>query len=367
MKERLLNIAACLDEGRRISKEDTEFLWHNASDEDLKHLSLKVRNRFHEKDVATYVIMRIINYTNVCIAKCDYCAFYRSANSHDAYVLSKETIFSKIDELIDIGGELVCFNGGFNPNLRIDFYADLFSSIVRRYGEAIEFYAMTVVELIYVARVSKLTVRQAIEVLKRAGVRWITGGGAEILCDGFRARHSPHKYSVKEYLAAQRDILAAGLNSTATMVIGFDESFKERMEHLEALRQFQDEIKMSLSRELFSFLCWTYKPMNTGLAGKEIDNREYLRHLAICRIYLDNIVHIRSSVLTQNENALRALEFGADDFDLPWEDEVTEMAGAVIDRDLGKICTCVEQMGFLPRMRPLAVGAQQIGAAKALQ
>lgn len=341
--------------GQQISTDDALVLWHQATDDELREMACCVKARFHDLDTATYVITRIINYTNVCVAKCDYCAFYCPPTARDAYVLSREEIFSKIDEIIDLGGELVCFNGGFNPNLKIDFYARLFSSIRERYGERIEFYAMTVVELMYVARASGLTIRQALRTLKNAGVLWITGGGAEILTDSFRRRHSPNKYTVDEYFATQREILAAGLNSTATMVIGFDETIEERLEHLERLRKFQDEVKNTLGKELFSFLCWTYKPYNTCLGGSEVGGQEYLRTLALARIYLHNIVHIRTSVLTQNANAVKGLSFGADDFDLPWEDEVTEKAGAKIERDIQQICSYVHDAGLEPHFRHLVL------------
>ncbi len=153
--------------------------------------------------------MRIINYTNVCVAKCDYCSFYRLPKAPDGYVRSKEWIFERIDELLLLGGDLFGFNGGFNPELKIDYYVDLFGSIRQRYQEKIEFYAMTVVELLYIARISGLSVPQVLKLLKEAGVRWITGGGAEILADSFRQRHSPQKYTVQEYLDTQRQILAA--------------------------------------------------------------------------------------------------------------------------------------------------------------
>ncbi|MBY0359271.1 MAG: radical SAM protein [Candidatus Obscuribacterales bacterium] len=334
----------------RISREELKWLWHNASNEELQGLANLVRERFHQPQIATYLLMRIINYTNICVAKCDYCSFYRLPKAADGYLRSKEWMFERIDELVELGGDLFAFNGGFNPQLKIDYYVDLFGSIRQRYGERIEFYAMTVVELIYIARVSKLTVAEALQLLKAAGVRWITGGGAEILADSFRLRHSPLKYTVKEYYAAQRDILEAGLKSTATMVIGFDESLDERLEHLELLRDFQD----STNNGLFSFLCWTYKPYNNELGGQEVSADEYLRHLALCRIYLDNFVHIRTSVLTQNANALKGLSFGADDFDIPWEDEVTQKAGAIIEQNVESVLGYAKNEGFAPQYRHVA-------------
>lgn len=351
-----------LQAGERLQTEDMRWLWQNADDDDLRSLASIVRGRFHMPGAATYVLMRIINYTNICVAKCDYCSFYRLPGSQDGYVRSNEWIFQKIDELIAAGGDFFGFNGGHNPGLKIDYYLDLFSSIRNRYAEQIEFYALTIVELIYIAKLSNLTIRQAAALLKDAGVRWITGGGAEILVDTFRMRHSPLKYTVDEYYNALSDILEAGLNSTATMVIGFDETIDERLDHIERLRRFQD----STGGRLFSFLCWTYKPYNNTFGGAEISARDYLRHLALCRIYLDNFRHIRTSVLTQNANALKGLQFGADDFDVPWEDEVTEMAGAVVERDVERVLGYALEAGFKPTRRKIA-GCASPGNKTALQ
>lgn len=343
-------IKSLLQAQQRISREQAAWLWQNASDEELIDFASIVRARYHKADEATYLLMRIINYTNICVAKCDYCSFYRLPLDKDGYVREKDWIFAKIDELVKLGGELFAFNGGFNPQLKLDFYLDLFGSIREKYGDSIEFYALTVVELIYIARLSKKSLSEALELLKNAGVRWITGGGAEILADSFRLRHSPLKYTVAEYMDAQKEILAAGLKTTATMVIGFDETLDERLDHLETIRQFQDNHPDGL----FSFLCWTYKPYNNELGGYEIGAQEYLRHLALSRIYLDNFKHIRASVLTQNANALRGLKYGANDFDIPWEDEVTEMAGAVIEKDVERILGYAKEEGFEPKARHIA-------------
>lgn len=350
------SIEASLRNGGRISRADAESLWKNASDEQLRMLANIVRDRYHAPKTATYLLMRIINYTNVCVALCDYCSFYRLPKSPEGYVRSKAWIFAKIDELLEVGGDLFGFNGGFNPELKIDYYVDLFGSIREKYGDSLEFYAMTVVELLYIARVSKISVPEALSRLKQAGVRWITGGGAEILADSFRKRHSPQKYTVAEYMDTQQKIIEAGLSTTATMVIGFDESLDERLDHLETVRNFQD----ATNGGLFSFLCWTYKPYNNELGGKEIGADEYLRHLALCRIFLDNVRHLRTSVLTQNANALKGLSYGANDFDVPWEDEVTQMAGAVIERDVERILGYAAAEGFSTTYRHVAREPRQV-------
>ena len=330
----------------RISVDEARELWLHASDDELKRMAGDVRARYHEPTHATYMVMRIINYTNVCVAQCDYCAFYVLPNRPGGYVLTREDVFAKIDELLDVGGDLVGFNGGFNPKLPLDYYCDLFSSVRERYGERVEFYALTIAEFVFLADRARLSYAEAAARLRNAGVHWITGGGSEILTEDFRRRHAKWKYTVREYFEAQRAIVESGMKTTATMVIGFDETLDERLEHLQRTRDFQDE-----TGGLFSFLCWTYKPYGTAFGGTEISAREYRRHIALSRIFLDNVKHMRTSVLTQNEDAFQALDFGADDFDLPIEDEVTQKAGARIDLDLESLLEVPRSLGYTVEYR----------------
>ncbi len=333
------DIAARIAQGLRIGRDEARWLWTNASDAELCSLAAMVRDRFHEPGSCTYMVMRIINYTNVCVAQCDYCAFYKLPTQDGGYVLSH------------------------NPHLPLSYYCELFAAIRARYGDALEFYALTIAEFMYLADHAKLSYAEAAERLKDAGVRWITGGGSEILTEEFRARHSKFKYTVADYFLAQRAIVEAGLKTTATMVIGFDESLEERLEHLERTRQFQDQLLSSNEQTgknqtggLASFLCWTFKPYFTQIGGIEISTAEYLRHLALCRIYFDNIPRIRTSVLTQNEQALEGLNYGADDFDLPIEDEVTQKAGATISLDFERILSYARELGFEPEYRHVSLG-----------
>jgi cyclic dehypoxanthinyl futalosine synthase len=337
----LHDISAKVEAGERIDIAEAATLWRHAPDEELQRLAGIARGRFHDADRATYMVMRIINYTNVCVAQCDYCAFYVLPNQSGGYVLSREDVFAKIDELLEVGGDLVGFNGGFNPKLPLDYYCDLFASVRERYGERVEFYALTVAEFVFLADRAGLSYADAAARLREAGVHWVTGGGSEILTEDFRARHAKFKYTVADYFEAQRALVDAGLRTTATMVIGFDETFDERLEHLQRTRDFQDE-----TDGLFSFLCWTYKPYGTAFGGREIEAREYWRHIALSRIFLDNVAYVRTSVLTQNEEAFRALDYGADDFDLPIEDEVTQKAGARIELDLDALLAVPRSLGY---------------------
>jgi cyclic dehypoxanthinyl futalosine synthase len=324
----------------RISVDEARALWE-APDDELVRPANEVRDRFHEPKRATYMVMRIINYTNVCVAQCDYCAFYVLPNQQGGYVLSRDEVFAKIDELVEFGGDLVAFNGGFNPRLPLDYYCDLFAAVRERYGDRVEFYALTIAEFVFLADRAGLSYAEAAARLRDAGVHWVTGGGSEILTEDFRARHAKWKYTVADYFEAQRAVVESGMRTTATMVIGFDETLDERLEHLQRTRDFQDE-----TGGLFSFLCWTYKPYGTAFGGREISPREYRRWIALSRIFLDNVKHIRTSVLTQNEEAFRALDFGADDFDLPIEDEVTQKAGARIDLDLEGLLAIPRRLGY---------------------
>ncbi len=347
------HIQTTVKSGGRIDGDEARWLWKNASTAELCALAMQVRGRFHAPNACTYMIMRIINYTNVCVAQCDYCAFYRLPGQEGGYVMEQAEVFRKLDELLTLGGDLAAFNGGFNPHLPLSYYCDLFRSIRDRYQDRVEFYALTIAEFMYLADHAKLDYATTAERFKEAGVRWITGGGSEILTEDFRKRHSKFKYTVAQYFEAQRAIVAAGLRTTATMVIGFDETFEERLEHLERTRQFHDE-----TGGLASFLCWTFKPYFTPLGAQlgtiEIGTGEYLRHLALSRIFLDNIPHIRTSVLTQNERALEGLAYGADDFDLPIEDEVTQKAGATINLNFDRILDVARQLGFTPTYRHVA-------------
>lgn len=344
----------------RITADDALTLWREASDADLRSLASQVRARFHAPASCTYMVMRIINYTNVCVAQCDYCAFYKLPGQEGGYVLSQDDVFAKLDELLDLGGDLAGFNGGFNPHLPLEYYCDLFRAIRARYGDRLEFYALTIAEFMYLADHAKLAYSEAAARFKDSGVRWITGGGSEILTEDFRRRHSKFKYTVAEYFAAQRALVDAGMRTTATMVIGFDESIEERIEHLDRTRTFQDELLALPDSQggLASFLCWTYKPYFTQLGGIEVTSAEYLRHLALSRIFLDNVPRIRTSVLTQNERALEGLLYGADDFDLPIEDEVTQKAGATISLNFEKMLDTARTLGFTPTYRHVALSEQ---------
>ena len=313
----------------------------------LRALAHEARCRHYPENQASYLIMRIVSYTNVCVADCSYCAFYRRPGDKEAYVLSKEQIFSKIDHLQTVGGSLVAMEGGFNPKLRIDHYEDLFRSVRARYGDTIEIYGPTIVEIIFIARNSRLSLEEVLVRFREAGLRWIPGGGAEILTEGWRERLSPKKYTVAEYLEGMEVAQRVGLGTTATMVIGFGESWEDRLEHLRHIRDLQDK-----TGGFSTFLLWTYQPDNTVRKGVRVNNEDYLKAVAISRLYLDTIPVIRASFLTQNEQGPLALQWGAHDFDIALEDQVTQLAGARIEEDVEKVLGWVRRAGIEPVKRP---------------
>lgn len=344
---------------RSIDAADAAWLFEHAEDADLRDLATQVKARFNPTDEASYLIMAIVNYTNVCVARCDYCSFYRFPGAPDTYHLSTDEVCERIDALTDLGGQLVGFNGGFHPDLRVSDYIELFTEVRARYPD-LAFYEMTVAEFMFVSKRTKLSYAESARQFAAAGTRWITGGGAEILTNSFRMRHSPGKYEAEDYYAAQEAILDAGMGSTATMVIGFDETLDERIQHLVDLRDFQARTGSRMP----SFLCWTYKPWHNDLGGEEISTEEYLRWLAVSRIFLDNIPHIRTSVLTQNARALEGLLYGADDFDLPTEDEVTQKAGATISHAFDEILSTAPEGIRTVQRAPWPVWREIQGAAK---
>lgn len=295
---------------------------------------------------ATYLIMRIVSYTNVCVANCSYCAFYRRPNDPEGYVLTHEEIFKKMDDLLEVGGSLVAMEGGFHPKLKIDHYENLFHAVRERYGDTLEIYGPTIVEVIFIARNSRITLEEALLRLKKSGLRWIPGGGAEILTDAWRQQLSPHKYSVRDYIDGMELAQQLGYGTTATMVIGFGESWEDRIEHLEHVRTLQNK-----TGGFSSFLLWTYQSDNTALGGQRISNEEYLKAVALSRLYLDNIPVIRASFLTQGAQGALALKWGASDFDVVLEDQVTQLAGASIESNVEKVLSWVRVTGMEPIQR----------------
>ncbi|MBI4125762.1 MAG: radical SAM protein [Deltaproteobacteria bacterium] len=336
----------CPKAPERLTEPEAVNLFHRAPLKALQKKAHARRCQILPDKQATYLVMRIVSYTNLCVADCKYCAFYRRPGHSEGYTLTHEQIFEKIDRLLEKGGSLVAMEGGFNPALKLDHYEKLFQAVRGRYEDKIEIYGPTAVEVLFIARNSKVPVPETLRRLKAAGLRWIPGGGAEILTPEWRKKLSPKKYSVGQYLETMETAQQMGFGTTATMVIGFGEPYEARVEHLKTIRSLQDK-----TGGFASFLLWTYQSQNTALGGAVTSNDDYLRTVAISRLYLDNIFHLRASLLTQGEPGALSLKYGADDFDIALEDQVTQQAGTHIEENVERVLSWVRETGLTPIQR----------------
>jgi cyclic dehypoxanthinyl futalosine synthase len=308
-----------------------------------------LRRRLHPEGVVTYIIDRNINYTNFCTEYCSFCAFYRPLGHKEGYILPKEVIFDKIQETIDLGGTGVLMQGGLHPDLKIEWYEDLFRSIKQRFK--IHLHCLSAPEVTCIAEVSGLSLRDTIARLRDSGLDSIPGGGAEILDDGVRHRISRLKCSTNEWIEVHRSAHALGMRTTATMMFGCGETLEQRMNHLEIVRQIQED-----TGGFTAFIPWTFQRENTSLGRfvkEEATAVEYLKTLAISRLYLDNIVNIQSSWVTQGLKTCQVgLRFGGNDVgSIMIEENVVSQAGArhhSTEEDLRRL---IRDAGFVPKQR----------------
>ena len=341
-------ITAKVRAGERIDASEALELYRTAPTSLLGRLADRVRARKHPDAIVTYIIDRNVNYTNVCVAKCNFCAFYRPVGSAEGYVLGFDELFSKIDETIAVGGVQLLLQGGHNPDLPLTWYEDLFHAVKERYP-AFKLHALSPPEVIHLSRLSQLPVSAVIERLIAAGLDSIPGGGAEILVDRVRKLlHCYGKASADEWLDVMRQAHRAGLRTTATMMYGTVETDVERLEHLQRLRDLQDE-----TGGFTAFITWSYQPDHTELAGSEATGVDYLRTLAIARIVLDNFDNLQASWVTQGGKVGQlSLAFGANDMgSVMIEENVVRAAGASYCMDEAEIVRNIEDAGFSAKRR----------------
>jgi cyclic dehypoxanthinyl futalosine synthase len=298
-------------------------------------------------EIVTYIVDRNINYTNVCNVYCKFCAFYRTEKDADHYVLSHEQIDQKIDELVAIGGIQILMQGGHHPRLGIEYYLDLLHHIREKYPQ-INIHAFSPPEFNHFAEVFRMPMREVIQKFKDAGLGSIPGGGGEILVDRVRNRISPLKCNSDQWLEVMRIAHELGLNSSATMMFGHVEKIEERIEHLERLRELQDQ-----TGGFTAFICWTFQPENVVLKATPAGSAEYLRTQALARIYLDNIENLQSSWVTQGPRIGQiALRYGANDFgSVMMEENVVSQAGTSFRVTREEIERLISDAGFEPRTR----------------
>jgi cyclic dehypoxanthinyl futalosine synthase len=341
-------IAANVRAARRVSADEALELYRRAPTALLGRLADGVRERKHPRGIVTYIIDRNVNYTNVCVAKCNFCAFYRPVGSSEGYVLGFDELFRKIDETIAVGGVQLLLQGGHNPDLPLTWYEDLFRAIKERYP-AFKLHALSPPEVIHLSRLSQLPVAAVIDRLIAAGLDSIPGGGAEILVDRVRTLlHCLGKATADEWLDVMRHAHRAGLRTTATMMYGTVETDEERLDHLLRLRALQDE-----TGGFTAFITWSYQPDHTELAGTEATGVDYLRTLAIARIVLDNFDNLQASWVTQGGKVGQlSLAYGANDMgSVMIEENVVRAAGASYCMDEVEIVRNIEDAGFAAKRR----------------
>lgn len=309
-----------------------------------------VRRKWHPENVVSYIIDRNINYTNFCTEYCSFCAFYRPMGHAEGYVLDTETICQKIQETIDLGGTGVLMQGGLNPELKIEWYENLLRAVKRRFPK-IWLHCFSAPEIWCIAEASGLTVRDTIARLRDAGLDSIPGGGAEILHDDVRRRISRLKCTADEWVEVHVTAHRLGMNTTATMMFGCGETIEQRVHHLEVIRRIQEE-----TGGFTAFIPWSFQRENTSLGRfvkEEATGVEYLKTLAISRLYLENIPNIQSSWVTQGLKVCQVgLRFGGNDVgSIMIEENVVSAAGArhrATEEELRRI---IRDAGFTPRQR----------------
>lgn len=359
----------------RINREEGIELLEKADLLTLGKMANNIREKLHPENRVTFVVDRNINYTNICINRCGFCAFYRDEDAEDAYILTKNEIFRKIEETLALGGTQILLQGGLHPSLAIDYFYDLLTSIKSKFP--IHIHAFSPPEIIHIARLSDLTIKETLKILRSAGLDSIPGGGAEILVDRVRGIISPRKIKTEEWLGVMEKAHSIGIPTTATMMFGSVERKDDIVEHLLRLRDIQGR-----TGGFTAFIPWTFQPLNTELSrrqnpplpsdnppifppslregwGDEGINRfpatgvEYLKVLALSRIILDNFSNIQVSWVTQGPKMAQvALKFGANDFGSTMiEENVVSAAGASYRITKEEIIEIIKDAGYIPAQR----------------
>ena len=339
-------------DGERISDDEAVALLRSRELVPVGRVADELRNRKVDPDRITFIVDRNLNYTNICVTDCDFCAFYRSpGDRNEGYLLPKPVIFKKIEETLAIGGTGVLMQGGHHPDLGVDYYEDLFSSIKQRYK--IHLHALSPPEIQHIARRSKLTVWETLSRLRDSGLDSVPGGGGEILVDRVREIIAPKKTKSSEWLDVMRHAHKLGMSTTATMMYGHVETVEERVEHMRRIRELQDE-----TRGFRAFISWTFQRDGNRLDDVVRDEDrptsfDYLLTQAVSRIYLDNVDHIQSSWVTQGLKIGQvALGFGADDMgSVMIEENVVSAAGTTYRTSTEELVHLIRSLGKTPVQR----------------
>ncbi len=342
--------------GERLHRRGAEALYHEANLFTLAQTAHRVRMRLHPEPVVTYVGDRNINYSNVCVCACRFCAFFRPPDSDEAYVLERDTMAQKIDETLRLGGTQILLQGGHHPNLPFSWYEELLQWM-RETWPSLHIHAFSPPEIAYWSELYGMDTADILARLKQSGLHSLPGGGAEILHDDVRKSVSPNKCSATRWLAIMEEAHDVGLLSTATMMFGHEESVSHRLDHLFAVRDTQDRSHAKHGEEsaFTAFIPWTFQPQNTRIDCPAQPAPAYLRLLAISRLVLDNIPNIQASWVTMGPQVAQlALSYGANDFgSLMIEENVVAAAGTSYHLKREDIHALIEAAGFTPKQRTM--------------
>lgn len=330
-----------------LERSEALFLLTEADLLGLGELADGTRRKKHPHNRVSFVIDRNVNYTNVCQSKCKFCAFYRTVDAVDAYVLSYGAIFGKVAELVEHGGTQLLMQGGLHPDLSIEWFEELLREIKQRFPQ-VQVHSLSPAEVIHIARLSGLSMPECLRRLQAAGLDSVPGGGAEVLVDAVRQEISPNKIGWRDWVAVMEQAHSLGMRTTATLMFGSKERPADIVEHLFRVRELQ-----ARTGGFTAFIPWTYQPANTELGGETASGVEYLRVLALSRLVLDNVANIQASWVTQGAMMAQvALYFGANDLGgTMLEENVVAAAGCAFRLSIPEIIELARGTGFIPAKR----------------
>jgi cyclic dehypoxanthinyl futalosine synthase len=341
------SIISNVEQGKPLQRSDALQLLVDADLLQLGKLADAIRRQVHPDNLVTFVVDRNVNYTNICESKCRFCAFYRDQKSPDAFLLAEEEIFSKIAELVAVGGTQLLMQGGLHPSLGVAWFDRLFREIKARFPQ-VQNHSLSPAEITQIAQVSKLSIPETLLRLKAAGLDSVPGGGAEILVDRVRQEISPKKIGWEGWSSVMREAALLGMPTTATMMFGSTEGPEDVVEHIFRVRELQ-----AAGGSFTAFIPWTYQPGNTELGGKTATGIDYLKVLALSRIVLDNVPNIQASWVTQGARMAQvALSFGANDLGgTMLEENVVAAAGCRFRMSMTEMIELIHGAGFRAAQR----------------
>lgn len=336
-----------IDAEQPINREEALWLLTEGDLLDVGRLADGIRRRKHPEGRVTFVVDRNVNYSNVCESKCKFCAFHRNADDSDAYLLSNDEIYAKVQELVDNNGTQLLMQGGVHPTLTIDWYEELFRELRKRFPQ-VQIHSLSPAEVINIAKLSGLTMEDCLKRLQGSGLASVPGGGAEILVDSVRQKISPNKIGWRQWASVMEEAHRIGMRTTATMMFGSKERQRDIVEHLFRIREIQEK-----TGGFTAFIPWTFQPDNTELGGEPATGVEYLKVLALSRIVLDNVENIQGSWVTQGERIAQiALFFGANDLGgTMLEENVVAAAGCSFRISQDDLVELIRGAGFTPAQR----------------